>query len=115
MKAILLVTWFIAGQPPSSYQTVFNSRDACEAARAQVFADAARVVRKGGRLIVVDMQSHDRAEYRQTLGHLWQGFAAEQIIPWMEEAGFEACRYAPIPLDPKAKGPGLFVGSGVRP
>ena len=79
-----------------------------------VFADAARVVRKGGRLIVVDMQSHDRAEYRQTLGHLWQGFAAEQIIPWMEEAGFEACRYAPIPPDPKAKGPGLFVAAAVR-
>jgi ubiquinone/menaquinone biosynthesis C-methylase UbiE len=79
-----------------------------------VFADAARVVRKGGRLIVVDMQSHDRAEYRQTLGHLWQGFAAEQIIPWMEEAGFEACRYAPIPPDPKAKGPGLFVAAAVK-
>ena len=79
-----------------------------------VFADAARVVRKGGRLIVVDMQSHDRAEYRQTLGHLWQGFAAEQIIPWMEEAGFEACRYAPIPLDPKAKGPGLFVAAAAK-
>jgi len=79
-----------------------------------VFADAARVVRKGGRLIVVDMQSHDRAEYRQTLGHLWQGFAAEQIIPWMEEAGFEACRYAPIPLDPEAKGPGLFVAAAAK-
>jgi ubiquinone/menaquinone biosynthesis C-methylase UbiE len=79
-----------------------------------VFADAARVVRKGGRLIVVDMQPHDHAEYRQTMGHLWQGFAAEQIIPWMEEAGFEACRYAPIPPDPKAKGPGLFVAAAVK-
>jgi ArsR family transcriptional regulator len=76
--------------------------------------DAARVVRKGGRLIVVDMQAHDRAEYRQTMGHLSQGFAAEQIIPWMEEAGFEACRYAPIPPDPKAKGPSLFVASAVK-
>jgi ArsR family transcriptional regulator len=79
-----------------------------------VFVDAARVVRKGGRLIVVDMQAHDRAEYRQTMGHLSQGFAAEQIIPWMEEAGFEACRYAPIPPDPKAKGPSLFVASAVK-
>ncbi len=79
-----------------------------------VFADAARVVRKGGRLIVVDMQPHDHAEYRQTMGHLWQGFAAKEIIAWMEDAGFESCRYAPIPSDPKAKGPGLFVGGGVR-
>jgi len=79
-----------------------------------VFAEASRVIRPGGRLIVVDMQPHDHAEYRQTMGHLWQGFAAKQIVPWMEEAGFESCRYAPIPPDPKAKGPGLFVAAAVR-
>jgi len=73
-----------------------------------VFVEAARVIRPGGRLIVVDMQPHDHAEYRQTMGHLWQGFAAKQIVPWMEEAGLESCRYAPIPRDPKTKGPGLL-------
>jgi hypothetical protein len=40
---VLLVTWFIYGQPPSSYQTVFSTREACEAAKASVFADANRL------------------------------------------------------------------------
>lgn len=63
MKAILLVTWFIAGQPPSSYQTVFNSRDACEAARAQVFADAARLAQERYDVMKKIGASQSQAEY----------------------------------------------------
>jgi hypothetical protein len=40
---VLLVTWFIAGQPPTSYQTGFTSVEACEAARLAVFADGDRL------------------------------------------------------------------------
>jgi hypothetical protein len=40
---VLLVTWFVQGQPPSSYQTAFSSSEACEAARAAVFADGNRL------------------------------------------------------------------------
>src|SRR5258708_14939563 len=36
MRAILLVTWLIVGQPPNSYQVVFNSMEACTAARNAV-------------------------------------------------------------------------------
>ena len=35
---ILLVTWFVSGQPPSSYQAAFDSMTACEAAREQILA-----------------------------------------------------------------------------
>jgi hypothetical protein len=30
---VLLVTWMVSGRPPSSYRTIFNSGEACEAAR----------------------------------------------------------------------------------
>jgi hypothetical protein len=40
---VLLVTWFIQGQPPSHSQTPFTSSEACEAAKAAVFADANRL------------------------------------------------------------------------
>jgi hypothetical protein len=44
MKAtLLLVTWIVAGQAPSSYQAQFVSEEACEAARAAIFKDADRV------------------------------------------------------------------------
>jgi len=40
---ILLVTWFYFGQPPNSYQVSFATPEACEAARTQILADAARL------------------------------------------------------------------------
>lgn len=45
MKYVLLVTWFLAGQPPSisSYQTTFNSVEACETARTTVLAEGRRL------------------------------------------------------------------------
>jgi hypothetical protein len=42
MKFVLLVTWLVSGQPPNSYQIVFSSAEACEAARRGVLADGRR-------------------------------------------------------------------------
>jgi hypothetical protein len=56
--------------------------------------------------------SHDRIEYVVQLGHVWQGFDGEQVKEWLERAGFNACRYRPLPADPEAKGPSLFAASG---
>jgi hypothetical protein len=43
MKFLLLVTWFVNNQPPSNYQVIFPSSEACEAARLQVLKDAERM------------------------------------------------------------------------
>jgi ArsR family transcriptional regulator len=75
-------------------------------------AEAARALRPGGRLLVVDMLPHDRAEYRQAMGHVWQGFGETELAGWLRDAGFEAVRYQPLPADPQAKGPTLFAASG---
>ena len=81
---------------------------------AAVFAEAARTIRPGGRLLVVDMLPHEREEYRSTMGHLWLGFDAAQLTAWLEQAGFADVRIVPLPPDPQAKGPGLFTARAVR-
>ncbi|HEV2130580.1 MAG TPA: metalloregulator ArsR/SmtB family transcription factor [Longimicrobiaceae bacterium] len=78
---------------------------------ARVIAEVARVLRRGGRLLIADMTPHEREEYRQQMGHVWLGFTQEQIAQWAEEGGLEAPRYQALPADPTAKGPTLFAAS----
>ena len=78
------------------------------------FEEARRVTKPGGKLIVVDMIPHDRAEYREELGHSWQGFPAEQIQTWMNQSGWLPSKFALMPHEPDAKGTGLFVTTATR-
>ena len=52
MKYLLLVTVFMGGQPPQSYQVQFSSAEACQNARNAVLADLDRMkaqqAREGG-------------------------------------------------------------------
>ena len=75
----------------------------------RALAEAARVLRPGGRLLISDMLPHDREEYRQQMGHVWLGFGEDALRRLLGNAGFEQIRIAPMPADPDAKGPALFV------
>lgn len=79
---------------------------------ARAMSEVRRVLRPGGRLLVVDLMSHDRVDYVVQLGHVWQGFDGPQMTAWLEGAGFASCRYQPLPVAPEAKGPTLFVATG---
>ena len=80
----------------------------------KVIAEAVRVLRPGGRLLVLDMMPHDRQDLKQTMGHLWQGFDSKTLSAWMESAGLEGFRYNQLPADPEAKGPSLFAAAAKR-
>jgi ArsR family transcriptional regulator len=76
--------------------------------------EIARVVRPGGRILVVDMQPHDREEYQQQMGHVWLGFSEKQISRFLTSAGFDGVRVRPLPSDPDARGPALFAAIATR-
>jgi len=75
---------------------------------AKVLAEVRRVLAPGGRVVILDLTSHEREEYSLQMGHVWQGFTEEQVRTWMTEAGLTVVRYRDLPADPLAKGPVLF-------
>jgi ArsR family transcriptional regulator len=75
----------------------------------RLLADVRRGLAPGGRLVVLDMLPHDRADLRDRMGHAWQGFGEPQLQGWAEDAGYASYRLVPLPTHPDAKGPGLFV------
>jgi len=79
-----------------------------------VLQEAARTLKPRGRFVLCDMLPHDREEYKQQMGHVWLGFGDDQLRRLLGGAGFEDIRIAPLPADPEAKGPALFVASGIR-
>jgi ubiquinone/menaquinone biosynthesis C-methylase UbiE/DNA-binding transcriptional ArsR family regulator len=80
----------------------------------RALAEVGRVVKAGGRVLVVDMLPHDREEYQQQMGHVWLGFSESQITRLLAGAGFENVRVRMLPVDPDAKGPALFAAIGVK-
>jgi len=81
---------------------------------AKALADVARVVKPGGRLLIIDMLPHDRDSYRQQMGHVWLGFADDHVRALLSDAGFAGVRTLPLPTDARAKGPGLFAATATR-
>ncbi len=80
----------------------------------RTLSEVHRVLRPGGRILILDMQEHDRAGFREEMGHVWLGFEPDELKALLEEIGFAAVAVAPIPPDPGANGPRLFVLRGLR-
>ena len=80
----------------------------------RVLVEAARAVKDGGKVVVVDMQVHDREEYQRDMGHVWMGFSREALSGLLSSTGFDGISYRPLPIDLAARGPGLFVAYSQR-
>src|SRR5438067_1973451 len=79
-----------------------------------VLREAARVLRRGGRLLVIDMLAHDRREYEREMGHVWLGFEPAQTTTWLGQAGFTRARVQPLLPARQATGPALFAAVARR-
>ena len=65
-----------------------------------VLAEAARVVRPGGAIAVVDFAAHDREELRERHAHARLGFSDEQMLALLCDAGFVPAPSIALPGTP---------------
>lgn len=79
-----------------------------------VLHEIARVVRPGGRAVVVDLLPHERDDFRHEMGHARAGFEPREVESLLTAAGFTGPRTRTLPPARDAKGPALFLASATR-
>ncbi len=81
-------------------------------------AELHRVVRPGGRVLIVEQQLHENQAFYETMKDLWWGFAPAELAGGLAAAGFEDVRSQHLTTVMESSGavesPPLFVLTGAR-
>lgn len=67
---------------------------------ADALAEAARVIRPGGVLVIADFAAHELAVLQRDHAHRWLGFPDETVARWLADAGFQPERIRHLPGGP---------------
>jgi len=78
---------------------------------AAALSEAARVLRPGGRFVLIDLLLHDRSDFRRDMNQLHMGFEPAELTGLLKEAGFAKARVQPLPPQPDTKGPALLLAT----
>jgi SAM-dependent methyltransferase len=75
---------------------------------AAALSEVRRVLKPGGRAVVVDVLPHHRDDFRRQMGQTRMGFSEEELTALFRTAGFSSIHFRPLPPETQAKGPALF-------
>lgn len=66
----------------------------------QAVAEAARLLRPGGQLVIIDLLPHDMEQLRESHAHRRLGFEDEQVQGWCDHAGLDHSGLEEVPGSP---------------
>jgi ArsR family transcriptional regulator len=77
--------------------------------------EATRILRPGGKAVIVDLLGHDHEDFRRRMGQQCLGYEPGELCRGLAEAGLASATCRPLPPEPGAKGPALFLAAAARP
>jgi ubiquinone/menaquinone biosynthesis C-methylase UbiE/DNA-binding transcriptional ArsR family regulator len=81
---------------------------------AEAVGEMSRILKSGGRGVIVDLLPHDREEFRRQTGQMSLGLEPKVVEKMLGDAGFEKIATRPLTPEMNAKGPALFLATGSR-
>ncbi|WP_428389379.1 ArsR/SmtB family transcription factor [Mucisphaera sp.] len=79
-----------------------------------VLAEARRLLKSGGRVVIVDLLQHDDEEFRRRYGQQCAGFEPMRLEAQLSEAGFAGVRTRALPPEAEAGGPAMLLMTAGR-
>ncbi|MEO0476213.1 MAG: metalloregulator ArsR/SmtB family transcription factor [Planctomycetota bacterium] len=77
--------------------------------------EMARVLKPGGRAVIVDLLAHNRDPFRRQMGQVHSGFTTDRLTELFEQAGLSDIRCRPLPPAQDATGPALVIATASKP
>jgi ubiquinone/menaquinone biosynthesis C-methylase UbiE/DNA-binding transcriptional ArsR family regulator len=76
---------------------------------------AHRILRKGGRIAILDLAAHQFEKARELYADTWLGFTEAQLHQWIEEAGFREIEISTVTRDPQNPQFQVLLATGRKP
>lgn len=78
-------------------------------------AEAFRILKPGGQLLVLDLREHDFEKARELYADVWLGFTENTLHGFLQKAGFHAIEVVTVAREPEAPHFETLLASGKKP